>query len=309
MEPSPFEKSLAELGESTRPMRYSGLGPFSDMSPEELTLFKGVWAGIGAERRYKVLSRMASLAEERSEFSFDSVMECCLADPDERLRVKAIEGLWETPHVSHIPLLTGLLRQDKAEGVRDAAATALGKFALMAELQELRQSYAQEVSHALLTVFHDRRESLEVRRRALEAIAPMTLPDVVEIIQEAYRSGNAGLKASAIYAMGQNCDPIWLPLLQEELNNLDSEVRFEAAGACGELGEEEAVPSLVGLLADGDIQVRLAAIESLGKLGGGRAREALVRCLQDADSDTCQAAADVLEEIEASENDLLFGEG
>jgi HEAT repeat protein len=308
MELSPFEESLAELRGSSRLMSYSCLLSFSDMSPEELMLFKDVWTGIDARRRYNVLSRMASLVEERVELNFHSVMECCLADPDEKLRAKAIEGLWENRHVSQITRLISLLRQDKAAKVRAAAATALGKFAMMAELQELRQSYVWAVSNALLAAFHDRGESLEVRRRALEAIAPMSLPEVAGIIQEAYRSRNAELKASAIYAMGQNCSPAWLPLLQEELNSPDPEIRFEAAGACGELGEEDAVPSLIVLLSDSDIQVRLAAIETLGRIGGEHAKTALLRCLQDPDGEVSQAAVEALEEIEANEGDLLFEE-
>jgi HEAT repeat protein len=306
MEPSSFDASLARIRKGSDAARYAQLVPFSDMSSEELTRFKEVWGGMDADSQYKLLSRMVALAEEKVDVNFDRVMELCLSSPDDRLKVKAIEGLWENREVSHLSRLMELLRRDSSEEVRAAAAIALGHFAMLAELEELRPAHGEAVSHALLTAFNDRREHLEVRCRALEAIAPMSSPEVVKIIHEAHLSGDGKLKASAIYAMGQNCDPVWLPLLREELKSPDPEIRFEAAGACGECGDEEAVPFLVPLLEDSDIQVRLAAIESLGRIGGTRARAALRRCSKDEDSDICQAAADALEEMKAAEGGFLL---
>lgn len=308
MEPSSFEKSLMEVQEGTGPLRYGQLSPFSNMNREELARFKEVWARLDADRQYGLLSRMAGLAEENVEVNFDSIMLMALDSPDDRLRVKAIEGLWENRDISLLHRLADMLRHDRAAAVRAAAATALGAFAMLVELQEIRPSHGPTVRQALLASFNDQHEEIEVRRRALEAMSPMCEPEVMKVIEDAYSSGNRKLKASAVYAMGRNCDQHWLPMLREELESADREMRCEAAGACGEVGDESAVPLLVPLLEDPDMQVRLAAIEAIGRLGGDQARAALRQCLRDPDGAVREAAADALEEIKACEGGFLFGQ-
>lgn len=308
MEQTQFEKNLAELKASTGAIKYGQLALFSGMRADQLARFKDAWRGIDAHRRHQIISRMVALAEEDVELNFDGVFENCLSDPDERVREKAIEGLWEYHGVSVVKQLVRILREDRAEAVRAAAATGLARFALMAELQELHPSYLSLITSTLLASFKNPKEGLEVRRRALEALAPVTLPEVAAAIREAYGSTDSKLKAGAIYAMGQNCDPEWLPLLLQELRSDSADLRFEAAGACGECGEEECVPHLAALLRDDDVQVRLAAIDSLGRIGGQKARSALTRCMKSCEDEEVRlAASEALEEIKLTEKPFSFG--
>jgi HEAT repeat protein len=154
---------------------------------------------------------------------------------------------------------------------------------------------------------------MEVRRRVLEAVAPLSLPKVRRSIAEAYQSGNSKLKISALYAMGKNCDPCWLPILIKELTSADAEVRYEATGACGELGEDEAVVHLIELTDDIDADVQLAAVQALGKIGGIEAKKHLQKCLNHLSEAICQVAAQALHELEVtkeplSPHDLSYGE-
>mgnify|MGYP003681943460 CR=1 FL=1 len=183
---------------------------------------------------------------------------------------------------------------------------ALGKFAMLAELNKLRPCHIARLSQALLAAIDDKSKSIEVRSRALEAAAPLSLPQVKRAITEAYQSNDAKLRASAIYAMGKNCNRFWLPILLKELAHSDAEIRYEAAGACGELGEEEAVPYLVTLSNDPDAEVRLSAIQALGKIGSTRAKECLEQCLNNPDEALHQAAEQALHELEAEESPLSF---
>ena len=91
----------------------------------------------------------------------------------------------------------------------------------------------------MLGVIDDQSRKMEIKRRALEAAAPLSLPQMERAIAQAYKSGVPRLKTSAVFAMGKNCDPRWLPILIKELASADAEIRFEAAGACGELGEHD----------------------------------------------------------------------
>ena len=102
----------------------------------------------------------------------------------------------------------------------------------MAELGKLLERDAQKVQDTLLQVVENEDEaSPEVRRRAIEALAPMNTERVRDIILETYESTSETVRASAIYAMGQNGDPQWVPYILEEMESDEDQIRYEAAGA------------------------------------------------------------------------------
>ena len=259
------------------------------------------------------MHRLVELAEDNVGLSFDGIFKRRLKDQDAEVRTIAIEGLWENEETSLVEPLISLMEQDASAEVQQAAASALSRFALLAEHRKLPPDYATRLSQSLLAVFSDRSKPIETRRRALEAVASLSLPQVRRSIMIAYQSGNPRLKVSAIYAMGKNCDPYWLPILEKELASADTEVRYEAATACGELGEDEVVPRLIELTDDPDADVRLAAVQALGKIGGSQAKEHLEKCLNHSSETVRQAAEQALSGIEAiaepiSPHDLYFGE-
>jgi len=298
---SPIEEIMTDLLNPEKTLLNSSLTMLSALSSDELGFVEQSWLAIQTERRRQIISRMVELAEDDFTLNFDDIFKSCLKDPDDEVRSKAIEGLWECEELSLIDPLARLLEQDTSEKVRVAAASALGQFAMLTELGKLRSSYAARVTQVLLSIIGDRSDSIEVRRRTLEAAAPLSLPEVSQAIMEAYQSGDFRLQVSAIYAMGKNCDTAWLPILLKELNSDSAEIRYEAARACGELGEEEAVLPLMKLVDDADIEVRLAAIQALGMIGGSEAKECLEHCLNSPEEVVCSAAKEALSELRAGE--------
>jgi HEAT repeat protein len=262
---------------------------------------------MGQQRRRDIVARLVEQAEENASLNFDDVFIACLNDPDESVRISAIDGLWECENRSLIDPLVGLLQGDSRESVRAAAAVALGKFTLLAELGELPPGDGDKLKEALTGVIEDKSEQLGVRRRAVEAIAAFSAAEVTEIIREAYSSDETKMRVSAIYAMGMNCDPSWLPTLVRELSNPDAELRFEAVVACGEMGEEEVVPDIVPLMDDSDPQVQMCAIEALGKIGGKEAETVLRQCMEHPDEHIRGVAEEAMEELELSRDPLSFG--
>jgi HEAT repeat protein len=297
-----LKRYLEELGDLNKPVKASRLTLLSDLSGEETQLLGKVWAKIPLERRRQIIAQLILLSEDNFQLNFDSVFKVCLQDPDALIREKAIEGLSECEQPSLIAPLIGLLKRDSEKSVRAAAAIALGRFALMAELETLPSRYGQQIEDALLSVIDDPEEEVEVRRRAVEAISSFSSPRIREIIEEAYDSEETKMRVSAIYAMGRNCDLVWLPILIRELENPDPEMRFEAARACGELGEEGAVPFLENRLSDPDLLVRLAAIEALGQIGGREAKGILHHLRRHPDAEIRQAAKEALMEAEFDDN-------
>ncbi|MCK4362168.1 MAG: HEAT repeat domain-containing protein, partial [Dehalococcoidia bacterium] len=155
-----FAKNLAELSDESKPLVSSKLANLSATSQEELALFLEAWAEIGFERRRQIASQLAELAEEDPKLNFDDIFHACLRDPDEIVRVRAIEGLWEYENHSLIDTFINMLREDRQESVRAAAALALGRFALLAELGKLRPDDGAKVEKALAAVIDDQEEQL-----------------------------------------------------------------------------------------------------------------------------------------------------
>ncbi|MFH1381313.1 MAG: HEAT repeat domain-containing protein [Chloroflexota bacterium] len=295
---------LAEITKSEKPL-YSRLAELSNLSSEELELFKNSWPTIELERRRQVIQRLVDLADDNVELNFDSIFKYCFKDEDAEIRGTAIKGLWENEEPSLISPLLIMLEQDTSEEVQATAASALGKFAMLAEHNKLRPCHTTKIETALLNVFNNKAKPIEVRRRALEAMAPLSLPEVKAAIEEAYQSEQPRLQISAIYAMGKSCDPSWLNILFRELSNPDSEVRYEAAHACGELEEEAALPLLIPMAIDPELDVQLAAIQALGKIGGTEAKKCLQRLLKSRSEAASHAAEQALQELETKES-LLF---
>ena len=304
--PSPTEETIAELGNGDHLLLSSKLAELSNLNSEELGFFEQVWTTIEPKRRRQIVHRLVELAKDNFALNFDNIFKNCLRDQDAEVRSKAIEGLWENEEPSLINPLISLLEQDSSEEVQAAAATALGKFVMLAEHQRLRSCHVSKVCQALLAAISDKSKPIEVKRCALEAAAPIDLPQVERVIMEAYQSHNSKLRISSIYAMGKGCKRSWLPILLKELNSADAEIRHEAAGACGELGEEEAVPHLIELINDPDIEVQLAVIQALGKIGGTEAKNCLEQCLDDPNEAIQQAAEQALDELEIGEEPLPF---
>jgi len=302
----PLEEAIADLVNIEQPLRNSRLVDLSNLSPEELELWQQAWTSIEAKRRRQIMHRLVELAEDNLELDFDGIFRNCLKDHDAEVRSKAVEGLWESEDTSLINYFINLLEQDNSIDVQVAAATALGKFAMLAELSKLRSCHTTRIWQTLLGVISDKNRAVEIKRRALEAAAPLNFPQIGETIREAYQSHNRKLRISAIYAMGKNCHHFWLPVLLRELSSTDVEIRYEAAGACGEVGEEEAAPYLMKLIGDPDVDVQLAALQALGKIGGSEAQKCLQQCLNNPREAISQAAGQALDELEAEESLFTF---
>ena len=302
----PIEETIAELVNSEQPLRNSRLVDLSNLNSEELGLWERAWVNIEPKRRRQIIYRLVELAEDNFELDFESIFRNCLKDQDAEVRGKAIAGLWESEDTSLIRPFINLLEQDSSVNVQAVAATALGKFTMLAELGKLRSGHTSKVCQALLGVINNKNRFVEVRRRALEAAAPLSLPQVEKAIGEAYQSHNRQLEISAIYAMGKNGNRSWLPILLRKLSSADVEIRYEAAGACGELGEEETVPYLIELIGDPDVDVRVAALQALGKISGSEAKKCLQQCLNNPSEVIRQTAEQSLYELEAEESSFTF---
>jgi len=294
----PIDALLKELCESTEMPSQAALYYLSDLEAEAVARVRKVWADLPIERRRKLAARLVALAEADFEVNFGEIFRLGLTDEDAEVRTVSIEGLWEDEDVRLVPLLTKALREDDAVAVRTAAATSLGRFVLLGELEKIRPEPRTVAYEALLAACQDAAEHTEVQRRALESLAYAGDETVAELILEAHAAPEEKVRISAIFAMGRSADNRWARLVRQELFSPNPELRYEAARACGELQVSEAVSELEELTEDADREVQEAALWSLGQIGGEKAQQILERYCQAQDEATRTAAEAALNELE-----------
>lgn len=292
-----FEQALARLGDESIKLSHLELYALSGASRAEAALFKECWAGISPEHRQRTINALVESSEASFEMDFGLLFRVCLNDQDEQVRLKAIEGLWECEEASLVDPFIKMLRQDPSEMVRAAAAISLSRFTLQVALEELEGRRAQALQEALLQALQDPRETVDVRRRVIEALAYLDVAGLREIIEAAYSDDDDRVRASALFAMGRTCDKSWASIILGELTALEPEMRYEAARAAGELKLRKAVPDLIKLLDDSDREVQEGAIWALGQIGGTQAKHALEKCAESEDEGLQEAIEEALAEL------------
>ena len=297
---------LEQLGEESGALPSAKLYLLSDLGGKRLADFFAAFDAYPLQQQRRLVRALVQLAEESFQVNFDAIFRQCLGNQDGEIRAAAIDGLWENQDVALTGPLVSMLRSDPSALVRAAAATALGRFVLAGELEQLDQPIQARLTAELLTTIHLKGEGLEVRRRALESVAYACTPEVMEVLETAYYHEDEQMRLSAVVGMGRSCDRQWAKIVLDELENESPAMRYEAALASGNLALRRAVPTLTNLLDDADPQVRNAVIWSLGQVGGDQAKQALLAALEDADEDTAAALEDALAEQALSDGDLDF---
>ena len=296
----PTPEYLEELLDLDRELTFAGLSQLSGLVGEDEAAFNETWSFISATRQLDLLNRLSGMADDNPEFDFYSIFCQALSGEEAGIRNQAVQSLWETEDRRTISKLIERLEQDSSDEVRASAAQVLGHFAALADAGKLSTRDTERVWTSLIAALEDGDEPLMVRRRALEAVAVFRDQGLRSWIQWGYDHTESLLRQSAVYAMGRTCDPAWLDILIDEMENEDPSMRYEAANAASDIGEEEALPHLAELVADLDAQVAMAALHSIAGIGGGKAHAMLRAYASDADEPAIQEAAEeALAELKA----------
>lgn len=301
--PVTIHEVLAALLDDRTPFPPTYLHQFSDLEGVNLDALTTVWMQINVDRRATLMEDLERLSDADTLVSFDNVARMALHDSDARVRSSAIRLLWEAEDARLIKPMLNLLQKDLEPSVRAAAATALGKFVYLGELEEIPEESLHLVEDALLKVMHAQEEEL-VRRRALESLGFSGRKEVRRLLRSSYESGEKDWIISALYGMGRSADNTWEPYVMRLVRSDDSDIQAEAIRAAGELELPSARRPLLNLLEDEntDSDVRDAAIWSLSKIGGEGVREVL-ETLLDATEDE-----DEIEFLENALDTLTFTE-
>lgn len=243
----------------------------SDLTEEQADQVKSVWESVAPTHRQRILRQMAELSETDFAMDYHAVGLMSLDAADADVRASAIEVLWDDETPELMARLINMSQQDAAPAVRAAAASALSRFIYLGEVGDFPETKAVAAQNAVIALWSNPDEPVDVRRRALEALANCSHPMVLGAIKEAYASPDPMMRVSALFAMGRTYDPRWAEVILREIDSDIPEIRYEAARAAGELELAAAVPRLARLAASRDAEIQQIAIWSLGEIGSEEA--------------------------------------
>ena len=160
---------------------------FSDLEEADLAALKENWAQVKTSRRKRIIRDLKEIAENDMLVCFDSVAMMALDDSEADVRANAIALLWEYEKKSLIPHLITMLNEDEDRDVRAAAATGLGRFIYLGEMEDISTEAYMSTENALMDVINGE-DDKEVRQHALEALSFSCHKVVQDEIRRAYAS-------------------------------------------------------------------------------------------------------------------------
>jgi len=279
----------------------------SDLSESDVEKIEPVFKTLDVTTRRILLQMMVDESDTDPRLIYDEFGLMALNDSDGEVRRVAIEMLDESESGYIMNRMIRLAQQDKSLDVRAEATRVLGNFVLLGELGDLSEDKFTRVQECVINILNNEREDLDVRRRALEAIANSSHEIVIPAIQSAYQSDDSRLRMSAVVAMGRSADERWeSTVMQELINTTSDEMRYEAARAAGELQIQEAVTHLGRLLADEDREGQEIAVNALGEIGNREAIRMLNIAMEQAEAAEDDEMIELIEAAQANAS-LLSG--
>jgi len=294
-----FQKVIDELTGDRPEISRRSLQEFSDIEPSALRAVLEVWPSVKPERKRILLDSLLSLSDKDTLVSFDDFARALLTDADALVRARAIRLLDESDDAKLVPSFIRILTDDEQAETRAEAALALGKFVELGELEELPERTKRQVEDALLEKANGE-DQLFVRRNALEALGFSSRPEVVTLIESAFRRENPDWQASALFAMGRSFDERWEDQVLSRMQDVNPIVRLAAVEAAGELRLASARLILLKVLEEEDEDdITSAAIWSLSQIGGEDARVYIQNLLDLAEEDEdVEFLEDALENVQ-----------
>jgi hypothetical protein len=284
---------------------------FSDITEADLAEMKNIWPRMPILRKINLLQDLEAMMESDTLLSCDDFALFALKDEDANVRTRAINLLWESEDPRLVRLFGEILVNDPIEAVRAEAASALGRFVLMGELEEISQRKYDHIVDLLMQQYASEVFD-EVRLEIMRSLSYCGREGIADMIRKAYNKGKKAWKIAALESMGRSADTCWKDLVLENLTSPDADFQYEAIRAAGELELKSARPTLLRLLAEesDNNDVFYQAIWALSKIGGEAVRETLQDLYDNADDDeeieVLEMALDNLDFTEENSNLSIF---
>lgn len=302
-ETTSFQTVLDHLLDSKREIPRGHLRLYSDLDPKSLRLFMDVWSSVKPARKIKLLDGLLSTFEEDTIVSYEEIGRALMNDADGEVRARAIRLLSESDDPKLVAPLSNIVQHDAELAPRLEAASLLGEFILLGELDSIRPQVQREAEDALIAVCRSDANST-LRKVSLEALGYSSRAEIAGLIETAFHREDPTWIASALLAMGRSHDERWNEDVIGKLLDEDPLIQAAAAQAAGELSIQQAVPILLRQLDDeeADNELVVASIWALSQIGGEEARIYLLNLIeQTEDEELVEFIEDALENMDFTE--------
>lgn len=303
-----FDLVIKALLDEDHPFPAKFLQMFSDLDSISLNNLLKSWPEISSTRKVNLLEDLESQADLDTLLSFDDLAWKLLDDPLPEVRTIAIQLLGECEDPKLALKFIRILEEDSIPVDRVAAASALGLFIDLGELDKLSPGLLILIEEALIKAFYEG-ESPQLKCSALESLGASSRTEVNGMIEDAISNPAPAWKQSALVAMGRSTDQVWEKQVISHLRHPNDDVRLEAIQAAGELNLDSARKPLLRMLDDEleDNDQRRAILWSLSQVGGEDVQERLEELLDMAsDDDEEQFLQEALENLKLSEEVASF---
>ena len=277
---------INNLLDNTKPFSSQFLLYFSDISLDDLEKIKTIWPEVDRERKYNLLKDLESLMGANTLASCDDFGFFALQDDDPRIRSQAIPLLWECTNIKLIPIFINLLQNDSNSEVNASAASALGRFVLLGELEEIPEKSANVVQDLLINEYL-KSEDDSIRQRILESLGYSSNEKVNHLITSALKMNDKKWHLSALFAISRSANNKWGKVELEKLSDLDPDIQTEAIKAAGELEIESAKEQIIDFMdsSSPDEELHTQAIWALSKIGGNDIKDLFEKMIEESDDE------------------------
>jgi len=280
-----FNQVIDALLDDDAPFPFAYLMSLSDILPANLEALKRSWGLISPARKTVLMENVEIIHEAELTSNFEGLAVLALDDVTAAVRVSGLRLFNEYENSHFISRFIDLLENDKDMNVRSQAASTLGKYLYLAEIDMIDEKYLQQINEALVKVLRSDENEL-VRQKALESLGFSSRMEAKEFIQIAYNSGDYNWIASSLIAMGRSAEEAYATLVLPMLAHPDARIQREAVFAAGELELTSTKKLLLRLAMESksDDELWTEVIIALSKIGGDGVLEVFDKLLEDATS-------------------------
>lgn len=303
-----FNQVVDALLDENAPFPVAYMMSLSDIPPANLEILKKSWVQISPARKTVLMENIEIIHETEITSNFEDIAELALEDGNSAVRMSSLRLFWdyENPHL--VRNFIDLMQNDPDVGVRTQAASTLGKYMYLSEIEMIDTRYQKLIGEALIKVLRSNESEL-IRQKALEAFGYSSNPAVKEFIHNAYNSGDYNWISSSLEAMGRSADENYASLVLPMLAHPDLRIQREAVFAAGELELSTARKLLLrmALELEQDEDLWVQVVSALSKIGGEGVFEVFERLLENASTDEEEDFLnDAIETLNLS-NDMSLG--
>ena len=281
--PQEIEKTLIEQAD---PFPLQFLQLFSDITLEDLQKVEKIWPKVPQQRKVSLLQALEDLMQIDTLISCDDFGFFALDDDDPVVKSQSIGLLWECADLNLASRFIKILEEDKDPDLSAAAASGLGKFVLLGELDEIPQKHADKVMKTLIEKYKTT-DNDALKQNILESLGYASNAQVNGFITEAIKQPEKEWVLSALFAIGRSDNEQWRKVILEKLNDLDPDVQLEAVKAAGELEISDSKEIIIDIIKNTspEEELHLQAIWSLSMIGGNEILNIFDNMLDSSDSE------------------------